>query len=156
MNRTLLCLISVVLTILSCEEGDYYPNGLRPYQVEYILTGDDQKTWFLESFKIDGEPQSFTSCVDSTWWSFEVIDSDSISAYQLKFDAQCINFDTTFFGSLVASGEDDFSDSLIFEQTNGSERVMIVSSLTSTRLDVSYSLFGIRYEAYLVPARSGF
>ncbi|MEQ8473836.1 MAG: hypothetical protein RIC35_21750 [Marinoscillum sp.] len=150
MRKELVFFTSIVLFMVSCEEGNYYPSGLRPYQVEYLLTNGAQKYWEMRDFRVDGEVQPFESCGDSIWWSFEVIDADSISAYQLAYDAECVFYDTTSFGSFSASGEDDFSDSLLYEQTNGRINSMNVRDITSTLLSVDYVRSGIRYEAYLV------
>lgn len=155
MKRHLLYLMVGTATLLGCQEADYYPEGLRPYQVEYILTDGDYKDWFLQEWRINGESQPVSTCADSVRWSFEMITEDSISAYALTFDENCLMYDTAVFGRLKASGSDYFEDSLVYELPNGQSRFMMVQNITSNFLQVNYTQSGNQYYASLVAIETG-
>jgi len=151
MNRFWFLLVAACF-ILACDDETFYPSGLYNYQVERLITdGGGQATWLITSISIDGQNQSMDGCLDSVRWVFERITTDSISAYMLEFDVECVLYDTTLLGQMTASGNDLlFTDSLLFETVNSSnDRVMHVSKITSTELDVSYRLSSEEYKVRL-------
>ncbi len=141
----------VVMALLAACEDEYFPEGFLPYQVEYMLTNDSSRTWLVTGWEVNGDPVAMASCSDSLRLGFEVITNDSIASYELRYNADCSQFDTTSIGALTASGSNSFTDSLYFERSNGTIRSMYVKELTSSRLSVTYSLNGSLVDQYLVP-----
>lgn len=157
MKKYIRYLVVFAVCITSCED-EYFPSGFFPYQVEYMLTNDDRKTWLIEELSLNGEIQAIEECADSVRWQFEMIASDSISAYQLIFDEECMFFDTLVMGSLRASGNANslFTDTLYLEQQNGSMRTMYVHEITAGGLNVSYNSGGISNDVYLELIKNGY
>ncbi len=129
----------LIISLASCSEETYYPSGLYGYQVEQLLTGGGKKHWFVQSQSIDGETQAANTCQDSVWRVFEMIKEDSISAYNLTFDASCTLYDTAFLGQMIASGGTDlFNDTIYLLQSNGRENYMLVDHISSKNLNLHY------------------
>ncbi len=150
--RKLIYILVAWIGLSACEEETFYPLGLYDYQVERLLTGgNEQGTWLINSITKDGANQEILSCSDSVRWVFEQVTSDSISVYELTFDAQCLFYDTLIFGQLAASGSNLlFTDSLKFDaEGTVNDRFISVSEVTSKLLRVNYRLSGSDYIANL-------
>lgn len=149
LKKAVFYLIVFVAGFTACEDG-YFPEGYWPYQVEYMLSNDDVKTWLVQSEVVNGEVQPIEECMDSIRWQFEVITSDSIAAYKLTFDNACLMYDTTVIGGLRASGgEGYFTDTLYYQQANSTEKRMYVEHITSNLLRLNYTEGGDSYEVRL-------
>lgn len=149
--------LSVILSLfISCDD-EYFPEGFYSYQVEYMLTNDDVKTWFVEREVVNGEVQLIEQCGDSVRWQFEVISSDSISSYKLIFDEDCQFYDTIAIGGLrVSGGSDYFADTLYFDQPNGNTNEMMLDYVSPSRMTASYSESGNAFEVVLQSIETGF
>ncbi len=105
--------IALVFGLFACVESDIVEK-YNTAQVKTLLTDNDVKTWFQSSHVVDGvAQQSINDCQDTVRLVFEVIRTDSTSAYELKYDAKCELYDTTKLGQLqISTFEGIFTDSL--------------------------------------------
>jgi hypothetical protein len=130
----------MLVMVFGCVESDIV-RRFSSDQIEQLLTDGATKTWYQTDFVIDGQRESVESCSDSVRWVFEVVEADSISSYELRFDNQCLFYDTTFFGAFSPSDfEGAFTDSLKFE--GGSMDFMKLRYIRASVFSVSYKVKG--------------
>lgn len=154
--RTGYLLILIVSVFLACEDNDSFPPALYDYQVERLLTGGEEKAWLMTRNVVDGNLLTPETCQDSITLVFKVIEADSITCHELRFDENCSLFDSTFYGAFHASGfENIFTDSLVF--TGGTKRYMLLDQITSESFSVHYSQSGQTFQqSFAVAAFTGF
>lgn len=154
MNKSIYILILSVF-LLACSEEAFFPKGLYGYQVEHLLTGGDMKHWMVQRLSVDGQNQSVNACSDTLIWVFDEAGTDSVSVYELRYDAGCVLYDTTWQGKLSVSGGDDyFHDSLYLIKNKRVVKTILVDHVTSLTLGFSYTTSNAKYSLDLTPAKS--
>jgi hypothetical protein len=104
--------IGMVLGLYACVESDIVEK-YNAAQVKTMLTDNNVKTWFQSEYKIDGVVQPIDDCQDTVRLVFKIIKTDSITAYELRYDGRCELFDTTKLGELnISFFQTLFTDSL--------------------------------------------
>lgn len=141
MKKATLILLTIIA--LACAE-DYYPPGLLGYQVERLLTGGDEKLWYVQRYVVDGADMPVADCQDSVWLYFAVRGSrnnDSLVAYEIRRGPRCELYDSLYYGSFYASGGDEaFRDSLVFE--GGALNFAMVQNILSSDLSLNFRMDG--------------
>ncbi|MFY0599072.1 MAG: hypothetical protein JXR03_05340 [Cyclobacteriaceae bacterium] len=137
MKKQIFYIILSMLTFFGCIESDIV-DDFSADQVEQILTAGDIKTWYRSELIVDGVRQPIETCQDTVKWTFEVISTDSIAAYELSFDNICTLYDTTFLGAFSPSKFGEiFTDSLKFE--GGNKTFMRPNYIRSKVFSVRYT-----------------
>lgn len=134
MKQTSIILGLAVLLLIGCAEP-FTPEGLYDYQIARLLTGENSKTWAVNSEIINGSSQSPQNCADSSFYYFQPL-GDSIDAHLLLQNCIKINtYDSSYIGRFLPSSEElVFTDSLNF--SNGEFWILVnITSEEATIID---------------------
>ncbi|MFT6866356.1 MAG: hypothetical protein ACJA08_001187 [Cyclobacteriaceae bacterium] len=154
MKNHIIHTVLIIICLSGCVETDIV-DRYTSAQVEHLLSNSDIKTWFLSEKVVNGVRIPIEKCQDTSRWVFELIATDSIASYELVFDAQCVIYDTTFFGAFSASAIGDvFTDTLKF--SGGNKSLMFPAYIRSESFSVNYTENGDNVIALLTDTRSDY